>query len=69
MTVDLNALPKISSICGAFSITIQVRHDLFCQAGNSKILEKKKASEDLVTLKLLPEQGKKEIVIFPADSH
>lgn len=67
--IDLNALPKLSSICGSFSITIQGQHGLSWQAGNSKILEQKKASEDLVTLKLLPERGKKEIVIFPADPH
>jgi hypothetical protein len=67
--IDLNALPKLSSISGAFSITIQGGHDLFWHAGNAKILAQKKASEDRVTLKLLPERGKKEIVIFPADSH
>ena len=62
--IDLNALPKLSSISGAFSITIQGKYDLFRHAGNAKIPEQKKGSEDLVTLKLLPEEGKKEIVIF-----
>ena len=63
--IDLSALPELSSIYGIFSINIQGQPDVYWRAVGAKILEQNRGSENILTLKLLPEEGKKEVVLFP----
>jgi hypothetical protein len=38
---------------------------VYWRAVGAKILEQNRGSENILTLKLLPEEGKKEVVLFP----
>jgi hypothetical protein len=64
--IDLNHLPKLSSVQGTFYIKIQGRSDLSWRSVGGKILEQKRESENRLILKLLPLPGKKKILIFPS---
>jgi hypothetical protein len=69
--IDVSGLPEISPVRGAFSIKIQGRPDLSWRSVGAKIMEhkmeKKQESGDMLTLTLLPEQGEKEVIIFPVE--
>lgn len=65
--IDLSGLPELSSTCGVFVIKIQGRPDLCWHSVGGKILEQKQESENMLTLKLLPEGREKKVVIFPVD--
>jgi len=65
--IDLSGLPEISSVCGVFFIKIQGQPDLCWHSIGGKIIEQKQGSENMLTLKLLPEGRGKQIVIFPVD--
>jgi len=65
--IDLSGLPELSSVRGVFFIKIQGRPDLCWHSAGAKILEQKQESENMFTLKLLPEGRKKKVVIFPVD--
>jgi hypothetical protein len=65
--IDLSGLPDLSSVYGVFFIKIEGRPDLCWHAAGGKILEQKRESENMLTLKLLPEARDKKVVIFPVD--
>jgi hypothetical protein len=67
IVIDLKGLPKLSQASGAFSIKIQGRPGAGWHTFGAKIIEQKQESENLLTLKLLPEPGEKEVVLFPAE--
>ncbi len=68
IVIDLDRIPKIASIRGVFAIKIQGRLRVgWCCAG-ATIVEQKHESEDLLTLKLLPDQRGEKVVLFPEKS-
>lgn len=64
IVIDLDQIPRIASLRGVFSIKIQGRsHVSWCCAG-ATIVEQKQEPEELLTLKLLPDQGGKKLFFF-----
>lgn len=67
IVINLGALPRFSSVRGAFYVKIQGQWDGSWCCSGAKIVEQKQVSEDLLTLKLLPEQGEQNVILVPLE--